>query len=173
MENDFRGEGSGSQNSVTRPRYFKIVVGAFIALFLLVGGFAFYRAYKDWTAQEKIERLAEAIRNWEKENYERQLADTYGGKTPQETLKMYIEAVEKGDYELASKYFIEEKREDELRSFNGATKESIEKYLKPLKNDLVLGEGKYSSDRKYFSFDGPVLINLILYPNGIWKIVEI
>ena len=33
-------------------------------------------------------------------------ADTYGGKTPQETLDMFISALEKGDVDLASKYFI-------------------------------------------------------------------
>ncbi len=32
--------------------------------------------------------------------------DTYGGKTPQETLDMFIDALEKGDLELASKYFV-------------------------------------------------------------------
>jgi hypothetical protein len=32
--------------------------------------------------------------------------DTYGGKTPQETLDMFIDALKKGDMELASKYFV-------------------------------------------------------------------
>jgi hypothetical protein len=32
-------------------------------------------------------------------------ADTYGGKTPEETLKLFIEALKAGDIELASKYF--------------------------------------------------------------------
>jgi len=32
-------------------------------------------------------------------------ADTYGGKTPEETLGMFIDALKKGDVELASKYF--------------------------------------------------------------------
>lgn len=31
--------------------------------------------------------------------------DTYGGQTPQETLDMFVDALEKGDVELASKYF--------------------------------------------------------------------
>ena len=33
-------------------------------------------------------------------------ADTYGGKTPEETLGMFIDALKKGDIELASKYFV-------------------------------------------------------------------
>lgn len=32
--------------------------------------------------------------------------DTYGGKTPQETLDMFVDALKKGDIELASKYFV-------------------------------------------------------------------
>ncbi len=32
-------------------------------------------------------------------------ADTYGGKTPEQTLQMFIEALKKEDIELASKYF--------------------------------------------------------------------
>ena len=31
--------------------------------------------------------------------------DTYGGKTPQETLDLFVDALKKGDVELASKYF--------------------------------------------------------------------
>lgn len=33
-------------------------------------------------------------------------ADTYGGKTPQETLDLFVAALRKGDVELASKYFL-------------------------------------------------------------------
>ncbi len=37
-------------------------------------------------------------------------SDPYGGATPEETLKLFIEALEKKDYALASNYFIPEKR---------------------------------------------------------------
>ncbi len=48
---------------------------------------------------------------WEKayENAMRQ--DTYGGKTPEETLRMFIDALKKGDVDLASKYFMLETNE--------------------------------------------------------------
>jgi len=36
---------------------------------------------------------------------ERQRQDTYGGETPEETLQLFIAALENGDLELASKYF--------------------------------------------------------------------
>lgn len=41
-------------------------------------------------------------------------ADTYGGATPEETLKLFIEALEKKDYELASKYFVVERQQSAL-----------------------------------------------------------
>ena len=36
---------------------------------------------------------------------ERQRQDVYGGNTPEETLQLFITALEKDDLELASKYF--------------------------------------------------------------------
>lgn len=54
---------------------------------------------------------------WEKQTEEFQLAlskpyreDTYGGKTPEETWGMFLDALKKGDVELASKYIVPEKR---------------------------------------------------------------
>lgn len=38
-------------------------------------------------------------------------ADTYGGRTPEETLQLFIDALKKGDIDLASKYFVIEKQE--------------------------------------------------------------
>lgn len=54
-----------------------------------------WRAAK--TAQEQLEKL---YRN-----------DKYGGKTPEETFDMFIAALEKGDIDLASKYFVLNKQE--------------------------------------------------------------
>jgi hypothetical protein len=38
--------------------------------------------------------------------------DKYGGKTPEETYTMFLEALKKKDIELASKYFVLEKQEE-------------------------------------------------------------
>jgi len=82
---------------------------------------------------KKVQQLAEELKKQEEEQYQKAMADTYGGKTPQETLKMYIDAVQKGDYELASKYFIESKREKEKQSLLNSKKEDIENIIKILK----------------------------------------
>lgn len=102
----------------------------------------------------------------------RAMADTYGGKTPQETLQMYIEAVEKGDYELASKYFIEEKRDEELRKVKNSSESQIGNYLKKL--ELAMGtQGSFSADKKGYVVTSPLLVDFKLYPSGIWKLIEI
>ncbi|MFH0712291.1 MAG: hypothetical protein V2A55_00300 [Candidatus Jorgensenbacteria bacterium] len=156
-----------------RKKVFWIVFGAFLALFILAAAAVAWQAFDTWRGQESVDLLYEGFKQGQEELYQRQLADTYGGTTPQETLRMYIEAVEAGNYELASKYFIEENREEELQSFNNVTESDIKNYLEPLQLALEKGEGDYSLDEKYFSFDGPILVSLTIYPNGIWKIVEI
>ena len=49
---------------------------------------------------------------WEKPYRE----DTYGGKTPEETYDMFLDALKDGDVELASKYFIVYKQDNWLKT---------------------------------------------------------
>ncbi|MEI8339050.1 MAG: hypothetical protein WCF94_00090 [bacterium] len=44
-------------------------------------------------------------------------ADTFGGKTPEATLQMYIEALKKGDIGLASKYCVVENQNKEVSNY--------------------------------------------------------
>ena len=72
--------------------------------------------------QQEQEALAEAYRK-----------DAYGGKTPEETLRMFVEALEKKDYELASRYFVIERQqealeENRLGEAGGANKYFLEAY---------------------------------------------
>lgn len=150
--------------------FFAVIIGVFI---LYIAAFWAVRYYEAWQGQRAVQKLAEALKKETEENYNRAMADTYGGKTPQETLRMYIEAVEKGDYELASKYFVLENKEKELESLKNASKENIDNYVNRLKTESLNAGGDFSPDKKYFSFKGKLLVSMILYPNGIWKIIEI
>ena len=58
-------------------------------------------------AEKYIEDLREKYKN-----------DTYGGETPEETLTLFTQALEDGDVELASKYFIVEKQEKMKEELN-------------------------------------------------------
>lgn len=60
------------------------------------------RAWQDQRAATAAQKQLEAVyRN-----------DKYGGATPEETFDMFIAALEKGDVELASKYFVLNKQDD-------------------------------------------------------------
>ena len=167
--------------NIEKPKkiYWKFVLGF---LGIIIGIFVLYivavwalRAYQQWQGEKRVQTTVENLKKFEVEDYAKAMADTYGGKTPQETLQMYIDAVEKGDYELASKYFIGDNQEEELRSSRKMSESEIKKYISILKNAITEFNinGKYDLEKKYFSLYEPIFIGEKLYPNGIWKIIKI
>ena len=144
--------------------YWKFV-GAFLALIILaLGGLLGWSYYKFKSGEKAVENLADALKKWNDELYQKQLADTYGGKTPQETLEMYIAAVEAGDYELASKYFVIEKREGwrvELDEIKNSGK--VDVFIAPLKQ-ANFSSGEYTADGKSFSIYIPSELILFFIP---------
>ena len=143
-----------------------------IAVFLFAVGYGL-SWYEQWKGQQRVRNLAETLKKIEAEDYKLAMADTYGGKTPQETLDLFITAVEKGDYELASKYFIQDKQKkwkDELIDIKKSDKLDI--FLKPLLESKNI-EPQYSTNKETASIYGSVLISFTKYPNGNWKIIEI
>ncbi len=102
-------------------------VGIFcVVIFLLLAGWNYY---SQWKGEKQVEKLANALKQMEQEIYDKKAADTIGGKTPQETLDMYIKAIEAEDYELASKYLIIEKQQEELKILQTSKKENIENII--------------------------------------------
>lgn len=135
--------------------FFAVVIGIFV---LYVAGMWAFKAYQQWQGEKRVENLAQALKQFEADDYAKAMADTYGGKTPQETLQMYIDAVEKGDYELASKYFIGDKQEEELMSFDGASKENINNMLNVLRRVEIVDlrkqlEQMYDDEMKQYNLD--------------------
>lgn len=142
---------------------------AFVAIiFLVLGAVIGARAYKLWKEVDDADLFAVKMAELKK----MQEADTFGGATPYETLEMYISALEKGDYALASKYFVIENQEKELASWADMSSESIQKNIDLLKQAQKI-EGSYSMDEKAFSILRPIFVDFYLYPKGIWKITEI
>ncbi len=81
---------------LSRRRFF-IFGGIFVAILILVGGIYFYLNRQNNPYQKGMNAI---------ERYEKLMRqDTYGGKTPEETLKLFVEALKKEDIELAAKYF--------------------------------------------------------------------
>jgi hypothetical protein len=65
-------------------------------------------------------------------------ADTYGGKTPQETLDMFIDALRKDNTELASKYFALETNENDAENY--LTRKKWEQAIAKAKEDGKLSQ---------------------------------
>jgi uncharacterized protein YpmS len=149
---------------------FAVVFVALVALALVV--FAAARVYEKRSADQQGNNVSQTLQKAIDDYNARLMADTYGGKTPQATLQMYIDAVEKGDYVLASKYFIADNQAKELQSFEGTTNEKINTYINLLKGALK-SDGVYALNNSYFSISRPISVDMQLYPNGIWKIIEI
>ena len=80
--------------------------------------------------------------------------DNDGGQTPAETLDMFIDALEKADLELASKYFITEKQQSWLKILREyAENDLLDQLIKEIE-----------STREKVTFQK--------YSNGTWKIKD-
>ncbi|MFC1751720.1 hypothetical protein ACFLY5_01075, partial [Patescibacteria group bacterium] len=101
--------------------------------------------YERWFGQDDVEELNVALEELEQAIFEEKNNDTVGGATPQETLDMFISAVEAGDYEMASKYFVLERQEEELESLNTSKKENIDNIMGMLK-ETDYSSGEFSED---------------------------
>lgn len=90
-----------------KSNYWKFILGFFGVIILVIGGFYVWKNYLSSDAKRvrQIEKQSQALLQWEKDIKEIQKNDIFGGKTPEETLKMFIDALKKEDIELASKYF--------------------------------------------------------------------
>lgn len=116
-------------------------------------------------------------------------ADTYGGKTPQETLDMFVDALKKGDVELASKYFALDTNEQPYNRENYLTRKKWEEVLENIKAEgkieyilQVISSAKpdlkAAISPDYFVFsardeNGTVITDVDLHLNqysGVWKI---
>jgi len=120
----------------------------------------------------------------EQEKLAKELEDKYkndfdGGATPQETWAMFVKALEAGDTDLASKYFLVEKQEEVKNDFSvGKKNGAIPYFLNDFK--LIISEAMYSNGQMFeFYTDeidgGPGFIyTLVLNPyTNIWKIKDL
>ena len=145
----------------------------FVALFIAVEGYSYY---DQWRGEKRVEELAQLLTKIEKDAFDKKAADKIGGKTPQETLDMFIKAVESGDYELASRYMVLEnqiKEKEELLSL--VEKNNLKLIINLFKNAKPDGDIINGSFRMKSKTDlGPYyFIRFVLYPSGNWKIEEI
>jgi hypothetical protein len=145
---------------------FGLLVGLIVFLFLIIWG---WQKYQTWKFNHDL-----AVLQAEEERPYRE--DTYGGKTPKETLELFIAAVEKGDYDLASKYFILSKQEEWNKRLKNGDIKKIKDWIAKLKEAQDKGsvtENRFQMYVKGSDGKDELLIDFIKYPQGIWKIDEV
>ena len=121
-----------------REKQYKSHMVKFMAVFLavLVGGFGLvwlYSGYMKYRDQQRADEQSQRYRDVEQRYIEAMTADTHGGKTPEETLKMFIDALRREDVDLASKYFL-------LDVSDNLTREKWIKRLNDIKGKNLLGQ---------------------------------
>ncbi|TSC60604.1 MAG: hypothetical protein LiPW15_482 [Parcubacteria group bacterium LiPW_15] len=158
----------------TNRRKMKIAFIAiiFLALLALIGN----GVYRYWLAINSAAQYEKDLAATMAAEREAKMADTYGGSTPAETLQLYIDALKKNDFELASKYFIEKNRDAQHKKIVAFGEKKLITYagnLEILYKNILKGSGAYSDDKLEFVTDKPFFADFALYPNNIWKITEI
>lgn len=169
-----------------KSKYWKFAVGFLVIIILVGGGYFVWGRYLSPQARytRQTQENYEKYLGWQK-NFETAMKnDTYGGKTPEETLKMFIDALRKDDVELASKYFI---LETNTNDSNYLTRKKWEDALIKAKNDnrfaeliTLLSQAKSagSSIDGYYGFEvfdesGSLVVDINLQLNkysSVWKI---
>jgi len=174
------------KNIKTGKKYF---ISGFLVLILVLGVFVVLRNKeikiqfdengrvivmdKKW--YEGPIQFAKKVVNLQERLEEMKKLDDFGGATPQETMDAFVEALKKGDTELASRYFVFNKQEQmqiELIRINS------EKKLGDMISDLLRAkESGYLSLDKFryviLNSDGIVALMIDLSFNEytkVWKI---
>jgi len=154
-----------------------IIIAGFL---ILIVGTAVNELWKGYKWQKATDQFQESLEQPYKE-------DIYGGKTPEETWAMYIDALKKGDIDLASRYYavrdqekkgeflIEERKIDDLKLY-------LEQLSAPLQKDGSLPDFiLVNKERAYYYYmvkdleTGEMIknnVNLYLNPyTKVWKIL--
>lgn len=138
-------------------------------------GFLFLVEYLRYRTSSEY-RVEQGLKELER----RYAEDTYGGTTPEETLQLFIDALKKGDTDLASKFFVLEDQEERLV------------YLREVKAggnlNIVIEELSFPYTKRVFGANDDSHYILDIYnpkddthiqfdvakdPKGVWKIVDL
>jgi len=174
-------ERMNNQTKSDRLKFLLILIGivaVIITAYLVWNNFFNQEARERRENEKKYDQFFEAL----SEGENRQKEDAYGGKTPQETIDLFVAALEKDDLELASKYFsltVEGKTDPKWLEMLQESRENglIDKAVELIKSAEYTGE----SMPGYAGFDvlaedGTVQYAIDLVKNeqsSLWKIDSI
>ena len=143
-----------------------LVLAAVAVGVLFLADYIRYRSSPEYRAEQYLKDLERRYRE-----------DPYGGSTPEETLQLFIDALKKGDIELASKYFSIEHQEVQKQELIKAKDEGI------LENIIFEGQklklSKKDNELAFFTISnerGVVEVQVVIgrsSATGKWKILEL
>ncbi len=128
-------------------------------------GAVYFKGMDEARAVEAYNAYVETLKN-----------DTYGGKTPEETLKLFLDALKEGDVEKASLYFALDDNGSRQKWLDHLIKVKEKGLLATMVNDIEMlakpADQVVSSRFLYeiYNLDGTVGVAIILTLQGdIWK----
>ena len=142
-------------------------------LLIIAIGFGAVYAIQFWRQRTNPEyQVLQYFKDLERQYRE----DPYGGSTPEETLRLFIDALKKGDIDLAAKYFLIEEQKKEYSYLESLKKEDNLK--RAIEDAEKLKLSKLEEERAFFTIANEkniVEVQVVLnrLPNGRWKITEL
>ena len=127
---------------------FLIIIGvAVIYSGYVLFGSNIYNYYEGWKIGRAYHKFEQGFTDYLK-------SDTYGGATPEETYKLFVETLKSGDIESASKYFYWEHQVPEQKKLQKMKDEgNLEEYINGLPDWGQMKEEEYwAQDEKRFSY---------------------
>ncbi|MEK7513215.1 MAG: hypothetical protein AAB601_03370 [Patescibacteria group bacterium] len=173
-------------SSARSPKRFWLVVVAALVLFLVLGWILAWQQYLSPEAKQarQMEENVRLYTSFLNEFEAAMRADTWGGQTPEEPLRLFIEALKAGDIALASRYFMLETNERDpnyltrKRWEEGLLKAQQEGRIEEILSELEKVQFQEGTSPTEVSFESlnqdgivDVLVELSLNKySGVWKI---
>jgi hypothetical protein len=164
----------------------RVVALALLLLLSVVGYLTYVRYHFYYRAVDRVSQDMSSYLEWKwyaegmRASYQ---SDTVGGDTPEETLRMFVDALKANNIELASMYYIPEIQSQKyqklsLSKING----NLEKYISHIEQ-AMLGQAKFSTTTGVYFISYNDALNpefsdsyeMTFYQNSssnLWKIVS-
>ncbi len=152
--------------------FWRILACGFAVIVFVVVGFYEWYYYMLYLHEQEAEQVMTRIVAIQKELYQKHLAGELGGESPYEVLSLYVKAIERKDYEIASAYFVKSARADALRALQNASPADIPVFLGVLKESLQTLKDNVPPQSSWY-LTSPVSVSFTAVESGMWEIQDL
>ena len=135
-----------NKKSLGQKIKFGIIAAALIITGLaggyVLGVFGYIKVIGPYISEMKYKKFLEDYLKPYKEDF-------VGGNTPEETIDLFIDALKKGDYELAVQYFEVQEQPRWRESFKNPNKENINEWISEIENAKKIWKKEQISDSNF------------------------